>query len=237
MGGSHFRWYAPRRRIEDTVRLAAGSRAESVLEVGCGDAVLLAAVVDALPARPKRVVGLDLAAGRLARARFRVDGAFACAAAEALPLRSRTFDLVLCAEVLEHLGEPAAAIAELARVVRPGGRVIVSVPVVGWSRWIEARITGRVRFLDEQEHVREYCETELPRCERIAALIASLEHAGLRVTAERGVYALPHRGERVWHTLLARGPLAAPARALDRALGAGPARRWSRWLLLEARAA
>src|SRR5260221_5295680 len=95
---SHYRWFAPRRRLEDTVRLAASLPAERVLEVGCGDGVLLAAVVRALPAPPERVVGAEIARGRLARARERVRADFANAAAEALPFRESCFDLVICAE-------------------------------------------------------------------------------------------------------------------------------------------
>lgn len=238
MAGAHFGWFAPRRRVEDTVALATSAAADAVLEVGVGDAVLLSAVVGGLPAPPSRVVGVDLSAGRLARARERLAGArFACGSAEALPLASRAFDLTLCCEVLEHLPDPLACMRELARVTKRGGRVIVSVPVVGWSRWLEARLSGRVTFLDEEEHLREFCERPLPRCETLAWLTARLGAAGLAVNREVGVYAFPHRGERLWHTLLGRGPLHAPARALDRALGAGACRHWARWWLIEARVA
>jgi SAM-dependent methyltransferase len=46
----------------------------------------------------------------------------------ALPFPGATFDRVLCSEVLEHVADPAAATAELARVVKPGGLFAVSVP-------------------------------------------------------------------------------------------------------------
>ena len=234
---AHFRWFAPTRRIEDTVWMAARECAGAVLEVGCGDAVLLGAVIAALPAVPTRVVGLDLASGRLSRARTRLGrGGFACASADALPLATASFDLTICAEVLEHLLDPAAALRELARVTKPGGRVLVSVPVVGWSRWLEAKATGRVRFLDEEEHLREFCAAPMPRCETIGWLRDLFTQADLRISRELGVYAFPHRGERMWHTVLGRGPLHAPARALDRALGGGALKHWARWLLIEARA-
>lgn len=48
----------------------------------------------------------------------------------ALPLDDDTFDVVLCTEVLEHVGEPQAALGEIARVLRPGGRLLLTVPFV-----------------------------------------------------------------------------------------------------------
>jgi SAM-dependent methyltransferase len=46
--------------------------------------------------------------------------------AEALPVEDGTFDLVLCTQVLEHVGDPALAVRELHRVTAPGGRVLAS---------------------------------------------------------------------------------------------------------------
>lgn len=48
--------------------------------------------------------------------------------AAALPFGAATFDAVLCSEVLEHVADPRAVAAELARVLRPGGQLLVSVP-------------------------------------------------------------------------------------------------------------
>lgn len=47
-----------------------------------------------------------------------------------LPLEGATFDAVLCTEVLEHVAEPERALGEIARVLKPGGRVLVTVPFV-----------------------------------------------------------------------------------------------------------
>jgi len=46
--------------------------------------------------------------------------------AESMPLEDRSFDLVLCTQVLEHADDPAAVVRELYRVVKPGGRVLAS---------------------------------------------------------------------------------------------------------------
>ena len=45
---------------------------------------------------------------------------------DAIPVEDASFDVVLCLQVLEHVPDPAAAVRELRRVVRPGGRVLLS---------------------------------------------------------------------------------------------------------------
>jgi len=50
--------------------------------------------------------------------------------AEQLPLGSQQFDIVLCTQVLEYVPEPEAVIAEIHRVLKPGGHLLLSVPCV-----------------------------------------------------------------------------------------------------------
>ncbi len=52
------------------------------------------------------------------------------ASAEALPVADGSFDLVLCTQVLEHVPEPGAVLAECFRVLAPGGRVALTVPLL-----------------------------------------------------------------------------------------------------------
>jgi SAM-dependent methyltransferase len=52
------------------------------------------------------------------------------AAADAMPLDDASFDIVVLTQVLEHVRRPAAVIAEIARVLRPGGRLFATVPFV-----------------------------------------------------------------------------------------------------------
>jgi SAM-dependent methyltransferase len=47
-----------------------------------------------------------------------------------LPVEDASFDAVVCTEVLEHVAEPASVLAELSRVLRPGGRLLLTVPFV-----------------------------------------------------------------------------------------------------------
>src|SRR5262245_50974762 len=80
-----------------------------------------------LAARGHRVVGMDRSTDMLARARSTVrTGRFLEGTVEVLPLAAASVDVVVCALALVHLPDPGAAIQEFARVVRPGGRVIIS---------------------------------------------------------------------------------------------------------------
>ena len=71
----------------------------------------------------------DLSPG--AECRFRL----AAADCLNLPFRDESFDVVICSEVLEHLPEYNSALAEISRVMRPNGRLAISVPRF-WPEWI-----------------------------------------------------------------------------------------------------
>ena len=51
-----------------------------------------------------------------------------------LPWPGASFDTVLCLEMLEHCEDPFAAVAEMGRVLRPGGRLVATVPSIGFHR-------------------------------------------------------------------------------------------------------
>ena len=109
------------RRICELVR--AHLPCEAFLDAGCGDGRYLAALAAELPARR---AGVDLSQRILETARARVDADFRQANLESLPFEDGAFDLVLCSQVIEHVPDAAAAAAELARVLRPGGTLVVS---------------------------------------------------------------------------------------------------------------
>lgn len=83
----------------------------------------------------------------------------------ALPFPARRFDRVICSEVLEHVSDPQAAVAELARVLKPGGVIAVSVPTP-FTEWVY-RYSSDAYFNTPGGHVRIFT----PR--RLAALLAS----------------------------------------------------------------
>jgi SAM-dependent methyltransferase len=97
---------------------------EAFLDAGCGDGRYLVALEAELP---QRIAGVDIAERILETARVRAPRAeLRQANLESLPFDDGAFDLVLSSQVIEHVLDAPAAAAELARVLRPGGRLVIS---------------------------------------------------------------------------------------------------------------
>lgn len=106
-----------------------------VLDVGCA----FGFATRRLARRGYEVVGVDASAGYIARARrVHPQGVYLLALAEAVPLPAQDFDGVLFLDVLEHVKDERAALAEIARLLKPGATLIVSVPHRGLLWWIDA---------------------------------------------------------------------------------------------------
>jgi SAM-dependent methyltransferase len=117
-------WYRGRRSILramlDRLPLAPGAR---LLDAGCGSGRTL----DEL-ARYGRPTGVDLSPEAVATARRRGHDDVRVARVEELPFADATFDVVTCLDVVEHTPDDRATLAELRRVTRPGGLLLVTVP-------------------------------------------------------------------------------------------------------------
>jgi 2-polyprenyl-6-hydroxyphenyl methylase/3-demethylubiquinone-9 3-methyltransferase len=107
---------------------AAPLAGRSVVDVGCGGGILS----EAMARRGARVLGIDLARPVLDVAELHalqsgIAVEYREIAAESLAEEhSAEFDLATCMEMLEHVPDPAAALAALGKLVRPGGDIVVS---------------------------------------------------------------------------------------------------------------
>jgi ubiquinone/menaquinone biosynthesis C-methylase UbiE len=115
------------RRFDVCLRLCKAAPDERVLDFGCGTGVFL----PSLSARFSTVFGVDLKldiARRLVKRFALANVTLLGGDARRLPFEDRFFGAVFAVSVLEHFREPTQPLAEIARVLKPGGELIVSSP-------------------------------------------------------------------------------------------------------------
>lgn len=127
-GEPSYVWRAGQERRLEMIRKAAENRIHgTVLENGCG----VGMYVEKLSAFGGRVVGLEFDLERATEAGIR-SKEIINAAGESIPLPDSTFDLILSHEVIEHVQDDRAAVREMIRVLKPGGRVALFCPNRGY---------------------------------------------------------------------------------------------------------
>lgn len=160
---SHF-WHVPRRRLlRALIGAALGAEPGPVLDVGCGTGSLVTEL---------RGDGIDAyGVDPYATERDLPPATFAAGTVDALPYPHARFGLVGLFDVLEHV-EEAPALSEAARVLQPGGVLIVSVPAFAWLWGPRDELAG---------HLRRYSRRSLIDC---------LHEAGFHVERVIGYQAL-----------------------------------------------
>jgi SAM-dependent methyltransferase len=127
-GEPSYVWRTGQQRRLDMIVRAAGKRITgAILENGCG----VGMYVEHLSPFGGKVIGLEYDFERAAEAGEN-SSLLINAAGEFIPLPSSTFDLVLSHEVIEHVQDDRAAISEMIRVLKPGGRVALFCPNRGY---------------------------------------------------------------------------------------------------------
>ena len=114
---------------------AAIGRGKRVLDLGCRSGALTRHILEG-----NELVGLDVDAAALAKASDLGIEPVQANVEEPLPFEDASFDAVVAGELFEHLQFPDILVAEIARVLRPGGVLVGSVPNA-------FRLQGRLRFL------------------------------------------------------------------------------------------
>ncbi|HZV01691.1 MAG TPA: glycosyltransferase [Planctomycetota bacterium] len=167
--------YWQRKRYE--IILGFLEQGPAVLDIGCGTSMVIMALPEAVglevafkKLRFLRQVGRRLTAGVLAR----------------LPFKSGQFDQVICSEVIEHIPLAEISFAEMRRVLKPGGVLVIGTPDYGTWVWpfIEWCYKRVMPGGYSDEHVTHFTEQSLRE---------SLEKAGFEVVKARWIL----RGEMI----------------------------------------
>lgn len=209
--------------LRKALRLLAPGPDHVFVDLGCGEGYLTLP----LAFRANLGVGIDFSSGalRLFRERPSFDGrrlGLVLSLGDAVPLPDGSVDRLLCNHMLEHVLDDDAVVEEIVRVLRPGGRALVGVPLAYTpqtrlfislrrllrprARRLQLEATGPGRLVPEligrQSHIRFYS---------LGAVRALLERHGLRVLRAEGI------------GLAVRGPLARRLRRSRTLLAAATA--------------
>jgi SAM-dependent methyltransferase len=122
--------------------IASAQRNLHLLDVACGQGRLI--LYGPFPGM--KFTGTDVSRSSLATARERgYQGVVETNVAHPLPFPDQSFDVVVCSHILEHLLEPERLVREAHRVLRPGGLLVVGVPIcLWWTRWLRIHVLPRL---------------------------------------------------------------------------------------------
>ncbi len=131
--------------------------AKSGLDIGCGSSRILGALHGL-------TVGLDVSLGKLRYARC-YQRPLANGSIFALPFADRTFEQIVCSEVIEHLEADEQPFLEMTRVLKGGGRLIIGTPDYGRWSWVMIERLYKLFAPDAygDEHITHYTRGDLIR--------------------------------------------------------------------------
>ncbi len=154
-----------------------------MLDVGCGAGMTAALVAEKCPHAAVIGVEPDPALVALARARMTtvIQGKIDDTSVQADLAQRGPFELIICADVLEHLVEPGIVLAKLVATLAPSGRIITSIPNIRHlSTFVSLGLLGtwpaRSRGIHDRTHLRFFARKDL---------LALGRNAGLRLLRER----------------------------------------------------
>jgi ubiquinone/menaquinone biosynthesis C-methylase UbiE len=182
-----------------SLRAAALQPGERVLDVGCGTGIVTRLAAAAVGSEGS-VAGLDVEPGMLAVARSAAADAgieWIEASAESIPLPDESVDVVLCQMSLQFVPDRARAVAEMRRVLVPGGRIVLNVPGPA-SSFFEPLAEGLATHVDPRAAAFVERVFSLHDVDELADL---LEGAGLRevrVEAQTVELSLPPPEDFLW---------------------------------------
>jgi len=169
--GAGFVFARPER--EALFKRYVGGPGRRVLDLGCRDGALTRAFLDG-----NEVVGIDADQDALAEAaKLGIETHWADLD-QPLELPDGSFDVVVAGELLEHLRDPHALVAEIRRVLRPGGTFVASVPNA-------YRLKGRVLFLFGRPPENDPTHLQMFSAADVRALLHGFEHPQVHFVAGR----------------------------------------------------
>lgn len=143
-------WYQAARAVLVQALAGPGLPSGPMLDAGCGTGGMLKRLADALPDRA--LIGLDMAEPALAHTRTRTAAAVVGGSVNQLPFATASLAAIVSADVLCHGAvDQQAALAEMARCLKPGGRLVLNLPAYQWLLSAhDRRVNNTRRYVRDQ---------------------------------------------------------------------------------------
>jgi ubiquinone/menaquinone biosynthesis C-methylase UbiE len=154
----HYWWFVSRRRMARSLLARYAPDAKRILDLGCGTGAFMGELPSGIES-----TGLDFSDQAVAFCRKRGLESIVQGDAQSVPFQNAVFDAVVSLDTLEHVADDDAAAKEVARILRPGGVLVMNVPAYRWL-WGPHDVALM--------HHRRYTRSQVCRL---------LENAGLRV--------------------------------------------------------
>jgi ubiquinone/menaquinone biosynthesis C-methylase UbiE len=131
-----------------------------ILDVGCGTG----SKSKYFKKKSNVVVGADISASQIEKAQENLNHVIIANVNDHLPFKKKEFDIVYCANVLEHIFDFTAALREMKRVLKSEGRIIIEVPNVNyWPNRILMLLGKELIWIGVGKHIRAFSKSNLKR--------------------------------------------------------------------------
>lgn len=172
--------YATRNHIYDSIVppnlrmlfLTYQNEVKNFIDIGCGDGALLHGLKNQGWFKNRKVYGVDLSQTRLDRLKkICPEVTTINASGESIKIANESIDFAISTQVIEHVDDQTLMLKELARIIRPAGKLYLTTVFKHWYGWYFYRCNGR--WTIDPTHLREY--------QADAELIPEIEKAGFKI--------------------------------------------------------
>ncbi len=172
---------------------------DSVADFGCGDgAILYNLIVNNLLKDIKEIIAIDLSEERLKRIKSNLGDnvkTICSDASEVKAMQNGLVNLVICTQVIEHVPDEKKLLAEIYRILKPGGFLYISSVVKKWYGWYFYRANGKWAL--DPTHLREYSSAS-----QFCSLVSD---SGFKISSQRLSIFRPSVGNALLRLLIKSG--------------------------------
>lgn len=166
-----------------------------ILDFGCGKGKILSEIIKVNPYLNVAGVDVSTEALEIIRKKFKKYKFYQIKDGEKLPFKTNSFDFIIASDVLEHVYDTENVFFELARVLKPKGKILITVPYHGLIKNLIIFLFFFEFIFDPQgPHIRFFTKKSLLRClSKVKLIPLKIEHFGRFYPLSKGMLVLAQK--------------------------------------------